>query len=43
LLALKSVNFDSLIGEVRQKAYYVELSDDEDFTLDFVMNMGFDK
>ncbi len=42
LLALKSVNFDSVIKEVRHKACYIELSDDEDFTLDFVMNMGFD-
>lgn len=42
LLALKSVNFDSFIKGIRQKAYYIELSDDNDFTLDFVMNMGFD-
>jgi uncharacterized 2Fe-2S/4Fe-4S cluster protein (DUF4445 family) len=42
LLALKSVNFDSVIGQLRHKAFYIELSDDEDFTLDFVMNMGFE-
>ena len=41
LLALKSLNFDVVIDQVRQKTTYIELSDDEDFTLDFVMNMGF--
>ncbi len=41
LLGLKSVNFDAVIEKVRQKTTYIELSDDEDFTLDFVMNMGF--
>jgi uncharacterized 2Fe-2S/4Fe-4S cluster protein (DUF4445 family) len=42
LLALKSVNFDHTIDEVRRKAIYIELSNDDDFTLDFVMNMGFE-
>ena len=42
LLALKSVNFDNIIDEVRRKATYIELSNDDDFTLDFVMNMGFE-
>jgi uncharacterized 2Fe-2S/4Fe-4S cluster protein (DUF4445 family) len=42
LLALKSVNFDALIRQIRQKTIYIELSEDEDFTLDFVMNMGFE-
>ena len=42
LLALKSVNFDSIVNQVRKKTTYIELSDDDDFTLDFVMNMGFE-
>lgn len=42
LLALKSTNFNSIIEQVREKTTYIELSDDEDFTLDFVMNMGFE-
>jgi len=41
LLALKSLNFDKVIDQVRQKTTYIELSDDDNFTLDFVMNMGF--
>jgi uncharacterized 2Fe-2S/4Fe-4S cluster protein (DUF4445 family) len=42
LLALKSVGFDSIIDQVREKTTYIELSNDDDFTLDFVMNMGFE-
>jgi uncharacterized 2Fe-2S/4Fe-4S cluster protein (DUF4445 family) len=41
LLALKSIAFDEVIQNVREKTTYVELSNEEDFTLDFVMNMGF--
>ena len=42
LLALKSLNFDFIVNQVREKATYIELSNDDDFTLDFVMNMGFE-
>ena len=41
LLALKSVKFDLNIQEVLRKSCYIELSDDEDFVLDYVMNMDF--
>ena len=41
LLALKSVQFDQIIQDVRNRSCYVELSDDEDFVLDYVMNMDF--
>ena len=42
LLSLKSVAFDDMITKILAKTVYVELSNEEDFTLDFVMNMGFD-
>jgi uncharacterized 2Fe-2S/4Fe-4S cluster protein (DUF4445 family) len=42
LLALKSVKFDLNIQEVLRKSCYIELSDDEDFVLDYVMNMDFE-
>jgi uncharacterized 2Fe-2S/4Fe-4S cluster protein (DUF4445 family) len=41
LLALKSVLFDQIVQDVRNRSVYVELSEDEDFVLDFVMNMDF--
>ena len=42
LLALKSVQFDQTIQDVIERSCYVELSDDEDFVLDYVMNMDFE-
>jgi uncharacterized 2Fe-2S/4Fe-4S cluster protein (DUF4445 family) len=42
LLALKSVQFDQIIQDVRQRSRYIELSEDEDFVLDYVMNMDFE-
>ena len=42
LLALKSVQFDQVIQEIRHRSCYVELSEDEDFVLDYVMNMDFE-
>ncbi len=42
LLALKSVQFDEVIEDVVERSCYVELSDDEDFVLDYVMNMDFE-
>lgn len=41
LLALKSVQFDQNIKDIRNRACYIELSEDEDFVLDYVMNMDF--
>ncbi len=42
LLALKSVQFDQIIQDIRRRSSYVELSEDEDFVLDYVMNMDFE-
>ncbi len=42
LLALKSVQFDQIIQDVRNRACYVELSEEEDFVLDYVVNMDFE-
>jgi uncharacterized 2Fe-2S/4Fe-4S cluster protein (DUF4445 family) len=42
LLALKSVQFDQIIQDVRNRSCYVELSEDEDFVMDYVMNMDFE-
>jgi len=42
LLSLKSIFFDEVIDRIITRTEYVELSNEEDFTLDFVMNMGFD-
>ena len=42
LLSLKSVHFDQIIQDVRNRSCYVELSEDEDFVLDYVMNMDFE-
>ena len=42
LLALKSIQFDDTIQDVINRSFYIELSDDEDFVLDYVMNMDFE-
>lgn len=42
LLSLKSVKFDQIIQDIRRRSRYVELSEDEDFVLDYVMNMDFE-
>lgn len=42
LLALKSVHFDQIIQDIRTRSSYVELSEDEDFVMDYVMNMDFE-
>jgi uncharacterized 2Fe-2S/4Fe-4S cluster protein (DUF4445 family) len=42
LLALKSVQFDQIIQDIRDRTCYIELSEDEDFVLDYVMNMDFE-
>jgi uncharacterized 2Fe-2S/4Fe-4S cluster protein (DUF4445 family) len=41
LAALKSIRFDDLLNNVRSKAIVVELAGDEDFALEFAMNMTF--
>ena len=41
LLALKSVQFDEVLNRVTEKSNYIELSGDEDFVLEYVMNMDF--
>jgi uncharacterized 2Fe-2S/4Fe-4S cluster protein (DUF4445 family) len=41
LAALKSVRFDEAVNRVRDRAILVELANDEDFTLEFAMNMMF--
>jgi uncharacterized 2Fe-2S/4Fe-4S cluster protein (DUF4445 family) len=41
LLSLKSIAYDEVIREVINKAEYIELSTEDDFTMDFVMHMGF--
>lgn len=42
LLSLKSVKFDQILQDIRRRSCYVELSEDEDFVLDYVMNMDFE-
>ena len=42
LLSLKSVQFDQVVQDIRRRSCYVELSEDEDFVLDYVMNMDFE-
>jgi len=42
LLALKSLQFDQNIQDIRNRACYIELSEDEDFVMDYVMNMDFE-
>lgn len=41
LLAVYSTRFDEVIAEILAKMKYVELNDDEDFILEFAMNMNF--
>ena len=41
VLALKSVSFDDVIKNILEKMHYIELSDHEDFVLEFAMNMEF--
>jgi len=41
LAALKSIRFDDLLNKVRSKAIVVELAGDDDFALEFAMNMTF--
>lgn len=42
-LHAKSIRFEQILNEVIQKAHYIELSEDEDFPVNFAMNMGFAK
>jgi uncharacterized 2Fe-2S/4Fe-4S cluster protein (DUF4445 family) len=42
ILALKSTFFDHNINNILERSQYIELSEDEDFVLDFVMNMEFE-
>ena len=42
LLAMKSVQFDQIIQDIRNRSCYVELSEDEDFVMDYVINMDFE-
>ncbi len=42
VLAVKSTQFEQITEEVVRRAHYIELSDHDDFTLDFAMNMMFD-
>ncbi len=39
VLALKSIHFDDVIRELLERAQYIELSEDKDFTMYFAMNM----
>ena len=41
ILALKSVKFDNVIKELLGKTKHIELAADEDFVLEFAMNMAF--
>lgn len=41
MLALKSVNFDDVIKNILERMNYIELSEHEDFVLEFAMNMEF--
>jgi uncharacterized 2Fe-2S/4Fe-4S cluster protein (DUF4445 family) len=41
LLALKSVSFMDVLASILQKTLHIELSEDEDFPLEFAMNMNF--
>jgi uncharacterized 2Fe-2S/4Fe-4S cluster protein (DUF4445 family) len=41
LLALKSASFMDILYAILQKTYHIELSSDEDFPLEFAMNMNF--
>ncbi|MFP4367526.1 MAG: ASKHA domain-containing protein [Bacteroidales bacterium] len=41
MLAVRSVSFDKVVSETLNRMSYIELSDDEDFVLQFAMNMEF--
>lgn len=41
LAALKSIRFDDIIDKIKSKAIVVELSGDDDFAVEFAMNMMF--
>ena len=41
MLAVRSEDFDLYVGETLARMKYTELSDDEDFALQFAINMGF--
>jgi uncharacterized 2Fe-2S/4Fe-4S cluster protein (DUF4445 family) len=42
LLALKSEVFMEIIKEIKQRMVFIELSEHEDFVMEFAMNMGFE-
>ncbi len=42
VLALRSIRFDEVLENLRARTEYIELSGDDDFTLDFAMNMMFE-
>ncbi len=42
VLAVKSVQFEEVVADVVKRARYIELSDHDDFTLEFAMNMMFE-
>ncbi len=42
LLSLMSVDFDQTIQDVRSRSCHFELSEDDDFMMDFVTNMSFE-
>lgn len=42
VLALKSIQFDSVIADILKRSRYIELSGYDDFALDFAMNMMFE-
>jgi len=41
ILALKSVKFDDVIGNLLAKTRHIELAEDDDFAVEFAMNMRF--
>ncbi len=41
MLSVRSVSFDKVVSETLNRMSYIELSDDEDFVLQFAMNMEF--
>ncbi len=41
MLAVRSVSFDKVVSETLNRMSYIELSDDDDFVLQFAMNMEF--
>jgi uncharacterized 2Fe-2S/4Fe-4S cluster protein (DUF4445 family) len=41
LAALKSIRFDNILDKIKSKAIVVELAGDDDFAVEFAMNMMF--